>query len=60
MSLGVLSRSRKEDERRLPIHPLHFDRIDADLRDRIILEHGYGNRFGVSDSQLAKLVGRIC
>ena len=28
LSLGVLARSRKPDERRLPIHPAHFDRID--------------------------------
>ena len=32
LSLGVMSRSRKENERRLPIHPLHVERIDADLR----------------------------
>lgn len=60
LRLGVLARSRKEDERRLPIHPLHFERIDADLRDRIILEHGYGERFGLLDSQLAPLVGAMC
>ena len=28
MSLGVMSTSRKRDERRLPIHPRHFERID--------------------------------
>ena len=55
-----MSRSRKHDERRLPIHPLHFDHIDADLRDRIVLESGYGDRFGVSDHQLGALVGRVC
>ena len=32
LSLGVVSRSRKEDERRLAIHPLHVERIDTDLR----------------------------
>ncbi|GAA4661816.1 N(5)-(carboxyethyl)ornithine synthase [Amycolatopsis dongchuanensis] len=53
LTLGVLSRSLKENEFRLPIHPLHFPRIDADLRERIYLEHGYGARFGVSDEQLA-------
>jgi len=60
LSLGVMSRSRKHDERRLPIHPLHFEHIDVDLRDRIVLESGYGDRFGVSDHQLGALVGRVC
>jgi len=60
LSLGVTSRSRKENERRLPIHPMHFERIDAELRDRIILEAGYGDQFGLSDTQLEPLVGRIC
>jgi alanine dehydrogenase len=56
LTLGVIARSRKENERRLPIHPSHFERIDADLRGRIYLEHGYAERFGVSDEQLAPLV----
>jgi alanine dehydrogenase len=59
LSLGVMSRSRKADERRLPIHPQHFDRIDADLRSRIYLEHGYGERFGVADEQLAAQVAGL-
>jgi alanine dehydrogenase len=53
LSLGVMARSRKENERRLAIHPLHVERIDAGLRRRIYLEHGYGERFGVPDGQLA-------
>jgi alanine dehydrogenase len=60
LSLGVLGTSRKEHEYRLPIHPLHLDRVDADLRPRIFLERGYGQRFGVPDEQLAPLVGGIC
>lgn len=59
MSLGVMSTSRKRDERRLPIHPRHFQRIDKDLRERMILERGYGERFGLSDTQLEPLVGEI-
>ena len=56
LSLGVLGTSSKENEFRLPIHPLHLDRIDADLRRRIVLETGYGERFGVHDGRLAALV----
>jgi len=59
LSLGVMARSRKEDERRLPIHPMHVERIDADLRARIYLEQGYGERFGVPDEHLAPLVGGL-
>jgi hypothetical protein len=33
-----MSRSRKENERWLVIHPLHVERIDADLRERVCLE----------------------
>src|SRR5216684_1775519 len=56
LSLGVMARSRKENERRLAIHPLHIERIDAGLRRRIYLEHGYGERFGVPDDRLADYV----
>jgi len=56
LSLGVLATSSKENEFRLPIHPQHFDRIDADLRARTVLEHGYGDRYGVSDDHLTPQV----
>jgi alanine dehydrogenase len=59
LSLGVCGTSRKENERRLPIHPLHFDRIDAGLRAGIFLERGYGERFGMADAQLAPLVAGV-
>lgn len=59
LTLGVLASTRKPDERRLPIHPLHFERVAPEVRRRIILEQGYGERFGVSDDHLATLVGRM-
>jgi alanine dehydrogenase len=59
-SLGIMARSRKDDERRLAIHPSHIEHIDTDLRERIILEAGYGDSFGVSDHQLEALVGGVC
>lgn len=52
LTLGVMARSQKENEHRLPIHPQHLGRIAPDLRDRIYLEHGYGERFGVSEDEL--------
>jgi alanine dehydrogenase len=59
LTLGIMAQSRKENEHRLPIHPAHFERIDSDLRGRIHLEQGYGERFGVTDAQLAPLVGSL-
>jgi alanine dehydrogenase len=59
LSLGVISRSRKEAERRLAIHPRHVERIAAGLRARLFLERGYGERFGVPDEQLAPLVAGL-
>ncbi|MCT7658376.1 N(5)-(carboxyethyl)ornithine synthase [Mycobacterium deserti] len=58
-SLGILARSRKPDERRLPIHPAHFDKIDEELRPHVFLESGYGELFGASEAGLAGLVGGI-
>ncbi|WP_194894898.1 N(5)-(carboxyethyl)ornithine synthase [Catenulispora pinisilvae] len=59
LELGIVAHSRKENEHRLPIHPAHFERIDADVRARIHLEQGYGERFGIPDSQLAPLVAGL-
>ncbi len=55
--LGVMARSLKENERRLPLHPRHFRRIPAQLRDQILVEHGYGHHFGVDEGQLTPWVG---
>ena len=52
LSLGVIGSSAKENEHRLPLHPEHLPHLDADLRARITLEHGYGSRFGVADADL--------
>ena len=59
LRLGVMATSRKADEKRLPIHPSHLERIDDDLRANLMLERGYGERFGLSDAQPAPLVGAI-
>jgi len=58
-TLGVIARSRKENEHRLAIHPRHIERIEAGLRRRIYLERGYGERFGVPDGQLAGYVAGV-
>ncbi|MEZ5062849.1 MAG: alanine dehydrogenase [Solirubrobacterales bacterium] len=57
LSLGLLGRSHKENERRLPVHPRHVGSIDGALSGRILLERGYGEPFGFADEDLAPLVG---
>ncbi|MFD5555786.1 N(5)-(carboxyethyl)ornithine synthase [Streptomyces sp. NPDC127068] len=59
MSLGVLASSRKENEFRLPLHPRHLDRIAPDVREKIFLEEGYGQRFGIADDALRPLVAGL-
>ena len=56
LTLGVIGTSAKENEHRLPLHPEHLPLLDADLRARITLEHGYAARFGVSDAALGEHV----
>ena len=59
LSLGVLAESSMENERRLPIHPLHLDRIDPDLRARMIVERGYASRFPLKPGYVEARVGRV-
>jgi alanine dehydrogenase len=59
LSLGIVATSRKPDERRLAIHPAHFERIGSELQQRTFVERGYGERFGVSDARLEPLVGGL-
>jgi alanine dehydrogenase len=59
LSIGVVATSRKDDEHRLAIHPDHLGRIDPALRARMVLERGYGERFGLSDERLAPLVAGL-
>lgn len=57
--MGVIGTSKKIDERRLPIHPGHLQRIPEDLRKRLIFEEGYGAPFGIEDGEIATLTGGI-
>ena len=57
LTVGVMAQSLKENEHRLPLHPRHIHRIPEELRPGILLERGYGQRFGVADDQLERFVG---
>lgn len=55
LTLGVVGKSLKENEKRVAIHPEHVKRIPQRLRKQITFEEGYGLRFGMDDYTLAKL-----
>lgn len=59
LTMGVMRRSYKENERRLPIHPSHFELLDQQVRSRIFIEEDYGLTFGLEDSDLLPFVGGI-
>ena len=55
LKTGIPGTSRKENERRVPLHPAHLSRIAPGLREGITLEAGYGQPFGFSDDRLRSL-----
>lgn len=59
LRFGVIGTSRKVSERRVPIHLDHLSRLPVAIRDQLIFEEGYGERFGVSDTELAAQSGGI-
>ncbi|NOY49213.1 MAG: NAD(P) transhydrogenase subunit alpha [Chlorobi bacterium] len=59
LSLGVIGTSRKEDEKRVPIHPEHLSRIPQDIRKQLIFEKGYGEPFGLSDDFFGSQAGGV-
>lgn len=57
--IGVIGTSKKEDERRVPIHPEHLTRLPEDIRRKLIFEKGYGKPFNIEDEEIAKQSGGI-
>jgi alanine dehydrogenase len=58
-SFGVIGTSKKEDERRIPIHPEHLLRLPEQVRRQLIFEEGYGEPLGIDDSEIGTLAGGI-
>jgi hypothetical protein len=57
LELGVIRTSRKENEKRVAIHPEHPGRIPEgrtpeELREKIVFETGYGEPFGITDAEI--------
>lgn len=59
LKLGIIGSSFKDNEKRLPIHPCDFQKIDKKYRDLIYINHGYGINFGYTDDKLKPFVGGI-
>jgi len=59
LKFGVIGTSKKADERRIPIHPEHLNRLPEEIKKQLIFEEGYGKPFGISDDELAKQSGGI-
>ncbi|PLX09377.1 MAG: NAD(P) transhydrogenase subunit alpha [Marinilabiliales bacterium] len=59
LSLGVIGTSKKEDEKRVPIHPEHLSRLPEDIRKLLIFEKGYGAPFGIDDDFFVSQTGGV-
>lgn len=59
ITMGVIGTSKKEDERRVPIHPEHLTRLPENIRRQLIFEKGYGIPFNYSDEEIGELSGGI-
>ncbi|WP_025763724.1 N(5)-(carboxyethyl)ornithine synthase [Dyadobacter tibetensis] len=59
LQFGVIGTSKKQDERRVPIHPEHLLRLPETIRRQLIFEKGYGERFNLEDKELAHLTGGV-
>jgi len=59
LKFGVIGTSRKEDERRIPIHPEHLMRLPEPIRRQLIFEEGYGAPFGITDSEMSNQTGGV-
>jgi hypothetical protein len=52
MHIGLIGSSLRENEWRAPIHPRHLVTLARDVQQKLVIEKGYGERFGVSDAEL--------
>lgn len=59
LKMGVIGTSKKEDERRVPIHPAHLNRLPEAIRKQLIFEKGYGKPFNTDDAQISELTGGV-
>ena len=59
LTLGVIGTSRKNDEKRVPIHPEHLMRLPKKVRRQLVFEKGYGSPFNIDDKVIASQTAGI-
>lgn len=59
LTVGVFGTSRKQQEKRLPIHPDQLSWLEEPIREKLFFEEGYGLPFGMDDETLASLCGGL-
>ena len=57
MNVAVIGTSKKENEKRVAIHPEHLKSLPERTRRRLFFERGYGLPFGMDDGRLEALTG---
>jgi len=57
MDIAVIGTSKKENEKRVPIHPDQINQIPAKIRKHIFFEKGYGIPFDMEDEIIYSLTG---
>lgn len=57
MNIAVIGTSKKENEKRVAIHPEHLKALPEDTRKKLFFEQGYGLPFGMDDGRLKELTG---
>ena len=55
LTIGIVGKSLKENEKRVAIHPAHIANIPKELRKQMTFEEDYGKKFGVSNEKIASL-----
>lgn len=57
MDIAVIGTSKKENEKRVPIHPDQIAQIPLKIRKHLFFEKGYGIPFDMEDEMISSLTG---
>lgn len=57
MDIAVIGTSKKENEKRVPIHPDHIRQIPVKIREHLYFEERYGVNFDMEDETIYSLTG---
>ncbi len=59
LTLGLIASSHKENEKRVAIHPAHFQHFDEETRKHIYAEKGFGRHLRISDDEITPHVAGL-